>query len=256
MVEEDLENDFTDASERDVLIIGASGGIATAVLNQEVARLKNNSGRVFAISRSKLKDVDSESVQTLQCSRQDDDQRAEAVTWLKNQQAQLQRVYICTGVLHGDAFSPERKLESLDASAMAQVMQINAFLPMLWIRDLLSLLKTSLPKDLVVFSARVGSISDNRLGGWYSYRASKAALNMLLKSAAIELTRRQCHTRVLAFHPGTTDTPLSRPFQSNVPKDKLFTPDFVARQLLDYLAKSSARRDMEFVDWAHQPVGW
>ena len=84
-------------------------------------------------------------------------------------------------------------------------------------------------------SARVGSISDNQLGGWYAYRASKAALNMIIKTAAIEVRRRNPHAIVVGLHPGTVDSDLSKPFQGNVPEGKLFTPDFAAGKLLTVL---------------------
>ena len=109
---------------------------------------------------------------------------------------------------------------------------------------------------MVFLSARVGSINDNRMGGWYSYRASKSALNMLLKTAAIEYARRAKNVKLIAFHPGTTDTALSKPYQKNVAKGKLFKPDFVARQLLSLVAKTPVDGTLSFLDWDHQAVDW
>ena len=109
---------------------------------------------------------------------------------------------------------------------------------------------------MVFLSARVGSINDNRMGGWYSYRASKAALNMLLKTAAIEYARRAKNVKLIAFHPGTTDTTLSKPFQKNIPEDKLFKPDFVARQLLMLVAKTPIDGTLSYLDWDHQSIDW
>ena len=105
-------------------------------------------------------------------------------------------------------------------------------------------------------SARVGSISDNRLGGWYSYRASKCALNMLLKTSAIELNRKHKNVKLISFHPGTTDTKLSRPFQSSVSRDKLFTPDFVATKLMDLMRKTDVDGELAYLDWAGAPIDW
>ena len=107
-----------------------------------------------------------------------------------------------------------------------------------------------------MFSARVGSIEDNRLGGWYSYRASKAALNMMLKSTAIEFARRSKNIKLIAFHPGTTDTTLSEPFQKNVPVGKLFQPSFVAQQLLSILEDVSVDGRASFLDWKGNDIDW
>ena len=109
---------------------------------------------------------------------------------------------------------------------------------------------------IIVFSARVGSISENRLGGWYSYRASKAALNMMIKTDAIELARRNKNIKLIAFHPGTTDTPLSKPFQNNVPANKLFTCEFVAKQLLSIVDECELDQSASFLDWQGESINW
>jgi NAD(P)-dependent dehydrogenase (short-subunit alcohol dehydrogenase family) len=118
------------------------------------------------------------------------------------------------------------------------------------------LLKQARGCKVTIFSARVGSIGDNHLGGWYSYRASKAALNMLLKSTAIEYARRAPSVKLLAFHPGTTDTPLSRPFSKQVPEHKLFQPGFVAEQLFKILEQLEPDGELSFLDWQGQRVDW
>ncbi len=105
-------------------------------------------------------------------------------------------------------------------------------------------------------SARVGSIGDNRLGGWYGYRASKAALNMLVKTAAIEYRRRAPNIRFMVFHPGTTDTPLSKPFQQNVLPGRLFEPGFVASRLLELMDNEPASETPVFLDWSGKPIPW
>ena len=110
--------------------------------------------------------------------------------------------------------------------------------------------------QLIIFSARVGSIKDNHAGGWYSYRASKAALNMLLKTTAIEYARRAKQVKLIAFHPVTTDTPLSRPYSANVPEDKLFSPDFVADRLFEILKNLPADGELSFVDWQGKSIKW
>ena len=104
--------------------------------------------------------------------------------------------------------------------------------------------------------AGVGSIEDNRLGGWYAYRASKAAHNMLMRTAAVELRRLNPDITVVCLHPGTTDTGLSRPFQARVPEGKLFSPAFVAERLLAVLGERASEESGSFYDWAGEPVAW
>jgi len=109
-------------------------------------------------------------------------------------------------------------------------------------------------KKQAALSARVGSISDNRLGGWYSYRASKAALNMMLKTLAIEHGRRHKKSVVIGLHPGTVDTQLSRPFQVNVPEEKLFSADFSAARLLDVVEKVMPDESGKIFAWDGQEI--
>jgi NAD(P)-dependent dehydrogenase (short-subunit alcohol dehydrogenase family) len=174
----------------------------------------------------------------------------------QQQHAPIAQVYICHGVLHNETLQPEKRLEDFCAQSFQQVMAINALLPMTWIQKLTPILSGKSPCKVTVFSARVGSISDNRLGGWYSYRASKAALNMMLKTAAVELARRAKNIKLIAFHPGTTDTPLSKPFQKNVPADKLFTSDFVAAQLLNIVENSEIDGQASYLDWQGKTINW
>jgi NAD(P)-dependent dehydrogenase (short-subunit alcohol dehydrogenase family) len=128
--------------------------------------------------------------------------------------------------------------------------------PALWVSHLARVLRRSTGCSIAVLSARVGSIGDNRLGGWYSYRTAKAALNMFLKTAAVEYARRAPKVKLLAFHPGTTDTGLSRPFQKGVPEGKLFPPGFVAQRLLALLHEVTPDGELSFMDWDGKPIPW
>ena len=147
-------------------------------------------------------------------------------------------VIVATGLLHDEAggISPEKSLRAIDASAMAAVYAANAIGPALIAKHVLGRLPRDRPATFAVLSARVGSIGDNRLGGWHAYRASKAALNMLVRNFAIELARSHPLAVVAALHPGTVDSQLSAPFQRGVVPDKLFSPDQAAGHLLDVLA--------------------
>lgn len=147
----------------------------------------------------------------------------------------LDLVIVATGLLHERGRMPERALRDLDADRLARQFAVNAIGPALCLKHFAPLLARDRRAVIAALSARVGSISDNRGGGWYGYRASKAALNMIVRSAAIELGRRWPEAVCVALHPGTVDTGLSHPFQARVPPNALFAPDRAARQLLSVI---------------------
>lgn len=144
-------------------------------------------------------------------------------------------VIVATGLLHHDSRGPEKALRDLDPAWLAEVYAVNAIGPALVAKHFLPLMPKSGRTVFAALSARVGSISDNRLGGWHGYRASKAALNMLIRNLAIEERRRNDRSIVVALHPGTVDTALSQPFRGNVPARQLFTSERAALQLLDVI---------------------
>jgi NAD(P)-dependent dehydrogenase (short-subunit alcohol dehydrogenase family) len=144
-------------------------------------------------------------------------------------------VIIATGLLHDAALQPEKSYRGQSSDAYAIAYAINAIGPALIGKHFLPLLPRDRRSVFTAISARVSSISDNRLGGWHAYRASKAALNMILRNYAIELGRSHPHATVAALHPGTVDTDLSQPFQRNVAEGKLFTPDYSAQCLLQVI---------------------
>lgn len=144
-------------------------------------------------------------------------------------------VFVATGILHDASSGPEKALKELDAAWLAQVYAVNAIGPALVAKHFLPLMPRTGRTVFAALSARVGSISDNRLGGWHGYRASKAALNQFIRTIAIEERRRNSSSIVVALHPGTVDTALSKPFQGNVSPGHLFDPGRAAVQLLDVL---------------------
>jgi NAD(P)-dependent dehydrogenase (short-subunit alcohol dehydrogenase family) len=231
------------------LIIGASGSIGAAVAN----RFLDTGYHVIGVSRQPAK-MQHPNLTWYQTDH-GEASMAEITESLSDSAASLQRVVICTGVLHGDDFAPEKKIEQLHVDAMRRVFDINVHVPAGWLRALTPLLCRS-DAVVAVLSARVGSIEDNRSGGWYSYRSSKAALNMILKSLSIELARRAPGVKLLAFHPGTTDSALSQPFQKNVPAGKLFTPAFVAERLTAIMDAQRADGTLDFLDWQGLEVPW
>lgn len=259
------------------LIIGASSTIAQAAIEQ--FEQNPNCLGVFAVSRS-LPHEDSNSnkvekkvekkVHWFICDNSESSIQ-NVIQQINQHSANITKVLICNGVLHGtqhnnETMMPEKKLEDINAEQLEAVFHANTVVPMLWLSKLVLLLKGKEATQVALFSARVGSISDNKSGGWYSYRASKAALNMLIQNSAIEYARRAKNVKLIAFHPGTTDTPLSKPFQRSVPKDKLFTPEFVASQLLAIMNSVEmnaieghsieGNRNAAFLDWNNQAINW
>ena len=148
----------------------------------------------------------------------------------------LDMVIVATGRLtRADGTGPEKSYRALDGAGMAELFAVNTIGPALIAKHALPLLRRTSRAVFAALSARVGSISDNRLGGWHSYRASKAALNMLVKNFALELGRTHPQALAVTLHPGTVDTALSAPFQRGVVPAKLFTPEVSAKALLGVL---------------------
>ena len=166
----------------------------------------------------------------------------------------LDLVIVATGVLHDARAQPEKRWEQLSAEALAHLFAINAIGPALCARHFLPLLRTDAKAVFAALSARVGSIADNRAGGWYGYRASKAALNQLLKTFALELARRRPRAVCIGLHPGTVDTPLSQPVQPRVPAGRLFTPARAAACLLEVIDGVGPADSGQVFAWDGTPV--
>lgn len=207
------------------VVIGSSGGIGEAMV--ECLEATGEYAVVHALSRSGT-GLDLENEATI----------AAAAARIAEGPAPI-LIFVGTGVLH-HGHEPERSLRALDPEHLMRDYRINAIGPALVAKHMLPLLPRDRRSIFAALSARVGSIGDNRLGGWHSYRASKAALNMILRNLAIELARTHPQAVVAGLHPGTVDTGLSRPFQRGVPSDALFTPAYSARQLLAVTASLAA----------------
>lgn len=219
------------------VLVGASGGIGQAMLAQLLDEPRVS--RVYAFARQfsdSLKQQASLHPDRLSLHSINLSQEASIAACAEQLKATTPNlVLITTGFLHSEESLPEKSWRSLESDYFQQQMQINALAPALLAKHLIPLLPKDQRAVFAALSARVGSISDNRLGGWYSYRASKAALNMLLRCTAIEAKRRWPKLVVAGLHPGTVNTPLSQPFQARVPDGKLFTPAFSARSLLQVI---------------------
>lgn len=166
----------------------------------------------------------------------------------------LRLVIDATGFLHGAGFEPEKSLRQLDAAHMAHAFAVNAIGPALLMKHLLPLLPRSGKAVFATLSAKVGSIGDNRLGGWYSYRASKAALNQLVRTAAVELSRKQPQAICVALHPGTVATPLSSPFSKS--GLEVQAPELAANRLLAVIDALTATDSGGFFNHHGEPLPW
>ena len=171
-----------------------------------------------------------------------------------NKVPRIDRLVISAGVLQDNVTRPEKRLSDLDPTALQHSYQINAIGPMLLVKSLWPALRQPHPLVIASLSARVGSIADNRLGGWYGYRASKAALNQLSHSAAIELTRYNPESCMVTLHPGTVDTDLSRPFQKRDAVVPPFSTDHSAAQLWQVMDSLSPAQTGGFYSYDGRPI--
>ena len=182
------------------LVIGAGGGIGQAVENALLS--DDGFARVIGTRRTGRQALD----------LMDESSIAALAASVKASGLDLRLVFDATGYLHGAQGEPEKTWSAIDPAAMAHQFAINTIGPALLMKHFLPLLPARGKAVFATVSAKVGSISDNRLGGWYGYRAAKAALNQLVRTASIELARKRPDAIVLALHPGTVATPLSQPF--------------------------------------------
>ncbi len=169
---------------------------------------------------------------------------------------ELQLLINVGGFLHRPGQEPERRLDDVNADSLHASFAVNAVGPLLVVKHFRRFLPRRGRAVVASLSARVGSIGDNRLGGWYAYRASKAAQNMFTRCLSVELARRHRSVICVALHPGTVDTDLSRPFQARVPSEKLFSTERAARQLLDVIVSLKPEDNGAFFAWDGQPVPW
>ena len=215
------------------VVVGATGGLGRAFAEAllEDAAL----GSLLACSRSDP-GLDHPRAAWQRLDLEDESAIAAAAQAAEATLGPLHLVIVATGLLHdGDGLQPEKTWRTIEAEALERAYRVNAVGPALIAKHFLPRLDRGRKSAFAVVTARVGSISDNQLGGWYAYRASKAAANMLVRTLSIELARRNPAALCVALHPGTVDTALSEPFQGGVPQGKLFSPAKSARHLLGVL---------------------
>ncbi len=250
------------ANKLHVLIVGASQGIGLGFVNHLLK--DENIAKIYATYRQQetanglLKQVHNYP-QKLVCLPVDitnESQIVEAIDNISEQTEKLHLVINCVGVLHNGELQPEKSLRQINAENLLHYFEVNSIPSILLAKHLLPLFKHQDRSVFACISAKVGSIGDNYLGGWYGYRASKAALNMLMHNTAIEYRRKRLPTIVVTLHPGTTNTRLSQPFQRNVPPEKLFSVERTVNQLLDVIAQLTPENSGEFFSWDGSRLPW
>lgn len=236
-----------------MVVLGAGGGLGQAL----ALELKNQfpDEEIIALSRQP-QSQSLGSVKLTYCQVEDYSEASlsEWVSHFKSSEKQLTGVVSAIGMLHDENTFPEKKLTDITADNLTKLFSVNAIKPLLALKTFLPILDRKKTRFWVQLSAKVGSIEDNYLGGWYAYRSSKAALNMLLKTASVELKRTHKALAVAAIHPGTTDTDLSKPFQQRVPADKLYSPELSAERIIAVTKRLRPEQSGGFWHWDGEPL--
>jgi len=219
---------------KNIAIIGSSGAIGNAFVEHYI---KDSSvENIFTFSRNATDHV-SEKVTSFEIDVESQDSIEKAAGQVKDHI--IDRIVIASGILHTESFGPEKSIKDLNYETFAKVYSINTIGPALIGRYFIPLMNKNEKSVIAFLSAKVGSISDNSLGGWYSYRSSKTALNQIVKNFSIELKRINKNAIALALQPGTVESRFSEPFKKNVSKNKLFTPDYSVGLLSQVIENSS-----------------
>ena len=224
---------------QNIIIAGSSGSIGGEFTKQYTD--DPNVEKVVTLSRN-VNSLNHEKIQSIKI-----DYSNEATFKNLDEISQLDsisKVIIATGILHTVQIKPEKSIDSIAAADMKQVFQVNVFGPILLVKKLLPLIKKAKGVKIVFLTARVGSVSDNELGGWHSYRSSKTALNMMIKNLSIELKRLNKEHCVIGIHPGTVKSHLSEPFLRHVKHD-VFSPkdsvEFMSKVINEITHKDSGK---------------
>jgi NAD(P)-dependent dehydrogenase (short-subunit alcohol dehydrogenase family) len=243
-------------------IVGASQGIGLGFVQQLLQ--DERFVRVYATYRqaesaSELLSLAGENSNRLTCLSvdiTDEAQIADCVHKIRADTPKLHLVINCVGILHEGTLQPEKSLRHITSEQLVRYFQVNSIGAVLLAKHLLPLFRHNERSVFASISAKIGSIGDNKLGGWYGYRASKAALNMFMKTVAIEYGRTSPKTLVVNLHPGTTDTRLSRPFQPNVSPEKLFSVERTVTQLLAVIDQLQESDSGQFFSWDGSRLPW
>jgi len=252
----------TASSGRIVVVQGASRGLGLALAQALLERA--DVARVIATSRAPDRSEELAALRVrhgarLTCEALDVCDEASVAAAARRIGTESPRVHWlvnCAGLLHGDGARPEKRLEDVVPEAVRRSFEVNAFGPLLVAKHFLPMLRHDERAVLANVSARVGSIEDNRAGGWYGYRASKAAQNQFTRTLAIELRRRAPNVACVALHPGTVATALSAPFRRGLAPERVFAPRDAAGKLIAVIESLGPEDSGRFLDWARKPIPW
>ena len=226
---------------KQILIIGGSGAIGSALISE----YDNNDSHITVASRKKQNLGPHINQITFDYDQQDEINL--------NGEIKFDVIIFATGHLHNEHYKPEKSLKDINKNAFQFSYHINCIAPLILLRQLTNNLTDH--TKIVFLSARVGSISENELGGWYAYRMSKAALNMMIKNLSIELRRRYKNIIVCGMHPGTVDSKLSKPYSGFV-KHEIFAPSQSAAMLKKVIDELSLKHSGKIYDYAFQEIAY
>ena len=232
-----------------IAIIGSSGAIGSALV-KELAQ-SYPLADIYAFSR-KAQKFDSALIKSHTINYQEEESLKQSAHLVGENNLDL--VIVATGLLHNNEIQPEKSFKELSSQKFQQLFLVNTITPALIAKHFIPKLNQTKRSVFAVLSARVGSISDNHLGGWYAYRASKTALNMIVKNLAIEFRRKSSSSLIVGLHPGTVDSLLSKPFQKNIAKEKLFTAEKSAQKLIKVLKKLQTKDSGKCFAWDGQEI--
>ena len=229
---------------RKVAVIGSSGAIGRAFVDHYINDLSINS--IFSFSRSSI-GVDNSKVKHFLIDIENESSIENAAKSVE--ETNFDEIIIASGLLHTNEFGPEKSIKDLKADNILKVLNVNTVGPAIIGKYFLPLLNKDNKSVMAFLSARVGSISENKLGGWYSYRASKSALNQVIKTFSIELKRTNPKAIIIGLQPGTVDSELSAPFKRSVSNNKLFSAEYSVSQLLEVIERADDSSSGNLISW-------
>ena len=234
---------------KNVAVIGSSGAIGRAFLNAYIQ--DKDISNIYSISRTEVKSKD-ERITNINIDVTDEASVKAAASKIGD--SSLDRLIVATGILHTELFGPEKSIKDIKIENFVKIFSVNAFGPALIGKYFLPLMKKDKKSIAAFLSARVGSISENKLGGWYAYRASKSALNQIIKNFSIEAKRTNPTGIIIGLQPGTVKSKLSEPFQKNVKKGKLLLPKDSVKSLIRVIENVMQNDSGKIFDWKGEEI--
>ena len=234
---------------KSIAIIGSSGAIGRAFLDAYIA--DKEISNIYSISRT---EVESNDERIIHINIDVTDEVSVKAAASKIGENRLDKLIVATGILHTELFGPEKSIKDIKIENFVKIFSVNAFGPALIGKYFLPLMKKDKKSIAAFLSARVGSISENKLGGWYAYRASKSALNQIIKNFSIESKRTNPTGIIIGLQPGTVKSKLSEPFQKNVKKGKLLLPKDSVKSLIRVIESVMQNDSGKIFDWKGEEI--